>query len=303
MLDHPIRRRAMLGAAIASPMLGLLHGCASPLPVSLATRSTPAAQSLLDDSASAHGIAAFKGLHDMSVSYEGSWRALIERLQPVLIDPGFRGRSEERLLPRDGVIAQAYTGPAGRKFVVRRPSAHALGEVRVWFNGEEALDSERRAAAALVADAYRLILLGPMLLAERNVVLELGGVERVNDVPCDVLRIQLAPGLGHANFDQAAFFIDRQERLLRRLRFSLEGLESTKGTVHEVDMFDHMALHGMRLPTRFAEMRVHPTLLPVRDWRLVGLDVDRGFTAADLAGPELAGAARQPAAALARRAA
>lgn len=303
MHDHRVQRRAVLGAAISSPILGLLHGCASPLPVSLTARSTPAAQALLNESAAAHGFAAFKELQDLSVSYEGSWRALIDKLQPVLIDPGFRGRSEERLLPREGVIAQASSGPSGRKFVVRRPSSHAFGEVRVWFNGEEARDAERRAAAALVADAYRLILLGPMLLAQRNLVLEVGDVERINDVACDVLRIQLAPGLGHANFDQAALFIDRQERLARRVRFSLEGLESTKGTVHEVDMFDHMALHGMRLPTRFAELRVHPTLIPVRDWRLVGLDVNRGYTQADLAGPELAGAARQPAAALARRAA
>jgi hypothetical protein len=298
-----MQRRAVLGVAVASPILGVLQGCASPLPVSLAAGSTPAAQSLLNQSASAHGIAAFKELHDLSVSHDGAWQAVIDRLQPVLIDPGFRGRSEDRLLPREGVIAQASSGPAGRKFVVRRPSAHAFGEVRVWFNGEEARDAERRAAAALVADAYRLVLFGPMLLVERNLVLELGGTERVNGVPCDVLRIQLAPGLGHANVDQAALFIDRQERLARRVRFSLDGLESTKGTVHEVDMFDHMALHGMRLPTRFAEMRVRPVLIPVRDWRLVGLDVNRGFTAADLAGPELGGAARQPATALASRAA
>lgn len=303
MHHHHLRRRALLGAAIACPIPGVLQGCASPLPVSLAASSTPAAQSLLDESARAHGIAAFNALHDLSLSHEGSWGTLIDKLQPVLIDRGFRGRSEDRLLPRDGVIAHASTGPAGRKFVLRRPSAHPYGEVRVWYNGEEASDAERRAAAALVADAYRLTLLGPMFIAQRRLVLELGAPEQVNDVWCDVLRIQLAPGLGHANLDQAALFIDRRERLARRVRFSLEGLESAKGTVHEVDMFDHIALHGMRLPTRFAEMRVHPTLIAVRDWRVVGVDVNRGFTAADLAGPELAGAARPPAAALARRAA
>ncbi len=301
--DSPIARRTVLGVAVASPLLGMLHGCAAPLPVSLTASPTPAGQALLNESAAAHGMAAFKALNDISVAYEGAWRLLIDKLQPVLTDPGFRIKSEERLLPREGVIAQAHSGPAGRKFVVRRPSSHAFSEVRVWYNGEEARDTERRAAAALVADAYRITLLGPMLLAERNLVLELGDIETVNTHSCDVLRIQLAPGLGHTHFDQLALFIDRKQRLVRRIRFSLEGLESTKGTAHQVDLFDHQALHGMHLPTRFAEMRVHPTLLPVRDWRLTGLDVNRGFSAADLAGPELAGTARQPAAALGRRAA
>ncbi|MFZ2649582.1 MAG: hypothetical protein WA210_05695 [Burkholderiaceae bacterium] len=303
MQDFNRRRRAVLGAAITSPLLAALHGCAQPLPVSLTARATPAGQSLLNTSAVAHGLTAYKELSDLSVSYDGVWRALIDKLQPVLVDPSFRGKSEERMLLRDNVIAQAYSGPGGRKFVLRRPSTNVLGEVRVWFNGEEARDSERRAAAALVADAYRLFLLGPMLLAERNLVMELGGVETVNSHSCDVLRIQLAPGLGHSNFDQLALFIDRKERLMRRVRFSLDGLESTKGSAHEVDTFDHLELHGMRLPTRFQEMRVHPTLLPVRDWRLTGVDVNRGFTAQDLEGPELAGAARQAAAALPRRAA
>ncbi len=302
MRETDLQRRAVLGAVLAGPMVGALSACSSPLPVSLTARSSPAATSLLNESAAAHGLAAFKGLSDISYSHDGSWRVLIDKLQPVLVDAGFRGKSEDRLLPREGVMAMASSGPAGRKFVLRRPSSHEFGEVRVWFNGEEARDSERRAAAALVADLYRLILLGPMLLAERNLVLELGDVERVGGLPCDVLRVQLAPGLGHSLFDQAALFIDRQERLLRRLRFSLEGLQSTRGTAHEVDMFDHQALHGMRLPTRFAEQRVQPTLIAVRDWRLTGLDVNRGFSAADLAGPEFGGAARQPAAALPRRA-
>ena len=302
MHDPCPQRRTLLAAGLAAPMLSLLHGCAQPLPVSLTSRPTPAAQSLLNESAQAHGLTAFKAAADVSVAYDGVWRALIDKIQPVLVDPAFRGKSEERMLLRDGVIGQAHTGPGGRKFVARRPAAHAFGEVRVWFNGEEARDTERRAAAALVADAYRLFLFGPMLLVERNLVLELGDVEWVNEHSCDVLRVQLAPGLGHSNVDQLAVYIDRKERLMRRVRFSLEGLESTKGSAAEVETFDHLALHGMRLPTRFFERMVRPMRMPVHDWKLTGLDVNRGFTAADLAGPEFAGAARQAAAPLAARA-
>jgi hypothetical protein len=295
--DHApnVQRRALLGAGLAAPWLAVLHGCAQPLPVSLTTKPTPAAQSLLLESANVHGLAAFKTVTDVNVAYDGVWRALIDKLQPVLVDPQFRGKSEERMLLRDGVIGQAHSGPGGRKFVSRRPAVHPFGEVRVWFNGEEARDPERRAAAALVADGYRLFLFGPMLLVERNLVLELGDVEWVNEHSCDVLRVQLAPGLGHANVDQIALFIDRKERLLRRVRFSMEGLESTKGAAAEVEMFDHQVLHGMRLPTRFYERLVRPVRMPVHDWKLTGLDVNRGYSAADIAGPELAGAARAPA--------
>jgi hypothetical protein len=65
---------------------------------------TPAGQSLLNESAAAHGVAALRALNDLSVSYDGSWRLLIDKLQPVLVDPGFRVKSEERLLPREGVM-------------------------------------------------------------------------------------------------------------------------------------------------------------------------------------------------------
>ena len=294
------RRRSLLGAGLSGSLLAGLAGCAQRLPVSLIAQPTPAGQSLLNESANAHGLAAFKALNDVSVSYDGVWRALIDKLQPVLVDPAFRGKSEERMLIRDGVIGQAHTGPGGRKFVARRPSSHPFGEVRVWYNAEEARDSERRAAASLVADAYRLFLFGPLLLVNRNLVVELGDVEAVNEHSCDVLRVQLAPGLGHANVDQLALFIDRKERLMRRVRFSLEGLESTKGAAGEVEVFDHMTLHGMRLPTRFFERLVRPVRMPVHDWKLTGLDINRGFTPADIAGPELAGSARQAAAALPR---
>lgn len=293
-----LQRRSLLGAGLAAPWLAALHGCAQPLPVSLTAKPTPAAQSLLLESANVHGLAAFKTVTDVNVSYEGVWRALMDKVQPVLVDPQFRIKSEERMLLRDGAIGQAHSGPGGRKFVARRPATHPLGEVRVWFNGEEAKDSERRAAAAMVADEYRLFLFGPMLLVERNLVLELGDVEWVNEHSCDVLRVQLAPGLGHANLDQVALFIDRKERMLRRVRFSMEGLESTKGMAAEVEMFDHQVLHGMRLPTRFYQRFVRPIRTPMHDWKLTGLDVNRGYGAADIAGPEFAGAARVPAQAL-----
>ena len=295
------KRRDVLMAALASPMLLALTGCSSPLPVSLTATTSAAAQSLLNESAAAHGLAAFKKINDVSVSYDGQWRALIGKLEPALVDPNFRGKSEERLLLRDGVIAQAHRGTDGRKQVLRRAVAGSPGEVRVWFDGEEARDSQRRRAAALVADSYALFLFGTMLLVERPLVMELAEIEWVGEHACDVLRVQLAPGLGFSRLDRIAVFIDRKERLLRRVRFPLDELQSAPDAIAEVEMHDHVTLHGVRWPTRFYQRLVRPIRLPLHDWHVTGLDVNRGLAFADVSGVEFVGAARAAAAPLAKR--
>jgi len=294
-------RRFWLRAALATPLAPLLPACSSPLPVSLTATTSSAAQSMLNESAAAHGLASFKKIDDLSVSYDGEWRALIGKLEPALVDPNFRGKSEERLLLREGLVAQSHRGTDGRKQVLRRAVAGSPGEVRVWFDGEEARDPERRRAAALVADSYALFLLGPMLLVDRPLVMELAEVEWVNEHACDVLRVHLAPGLGFSRTDRIALFIDRKERLLRRVRFPLDELQSAPDAIGEVEMHDHMTLHGVRWPTRFYQRLVRPIRLPLHDWHVIGLDVNRGFSAADVSGVEFAGTARAPATPLAKR--
>ncbi len=242
---------------------------------------------------------------DISVSYAGHWRPLVGSLQPVLVDAGFRGGSQERLLLRERLVGQVHAGPDGRKQVAR-PMAHgAQGEVRVWLNGDETRDADRLAAAALVADGYSLFLLGPMLLAQawaadRSLVMEVTGAERITvgerDHDCDVLRARLSPGLGLSDADQLALFIDRGERLMRRVRFTLNGLDATRGAVAEVDVWDHATLHGISWPTRFHERLLRPLPLGVHDWRLTGLDVNRGLVAAEVNGPAFTGKAASPAA-------
>ena len=295
-------RRQLLLASLAIPSLTILPGCAAPLPALLNPGTAPAARALLDESAAAHGLAALAVINDLNLRYVGEWRPLIDKLQPALADQGFRGGSEERLLLREGLVAQAHSGPSGRKQVVRRPgtSAAAQGDVRVWFNGEEARDGDRPRAAAVVIDGYSLFLLGPMLLAqrwsaERSMGLELAGVDYVNEHECDVLRVRLAPGFGFSASEQIALFIDRKERLMRRVRFTLDGLPSTVGAIAEVECFDHVTRHGVRWPTRFYERLLRPLPLPVHDWRLTGLDVNRGLAVADVSGPAFSGKALAPA--------
>jgi hypothetical protein len=305
--SRPIRRRLLL-ASLAAPAL---QGCAGPLPGLHAPDTAAGAKALLAESAGAHGMAAFSDIADVSVSYAGAWHALVEKIQPVLVDSGFRGSSQERLLPRDGILAQAQTGPSGHKQVLRHAAPGGQGDneggIKVWFNGDETHDSERRAAAALVADGYALFLLGPLLLAgawadQRSLTPQLAAPERIvvgdDDHWCDVVRARVTPGIGLSDGDDLAVFIDRDARLMRRVRFTVNGLDSTRGAIAEVDTWDHVLLHGVRWPTRFHERLLRPLLLPVHDWRLTGLDVNRGFGAADIGGVEFAGKAAAPAGAL-----
>jgi hypothetical protein len=302
-----VTRRQLLRASLCLPAIAALPGCAAPLPRFAHPGSSDAALAVLAQSAAAHGLAAFSTLRDVNVRYSGKWRPVVDKLQPALVDAGHRGGSEERILLQDGLVAQAFTGPRGRKQVTRHISPTGQGEVHVWFDGEEAHDVDRRAAAALVADGYSLFLFGPLLLAgpwatARSLSVELQGTAKINldgrRHSCDVVRVRVAPGLGLCDVDDLALFIDREDRLMRCVRFTLDGLESTRGAIAEVQTFDHVTLRGVTWPTRFYERLLRPLPLPVHNWRLTGLDMDRGLMAADVIGPSFTGAALAPAAAI-----
>ena len=295
-----LTRRLLLTGAV----LPLLDGCATPLPPLRATASTPEAQALLATSAAAHGFASLPSVQDVNVRYDGHFRGLVGSLVPVLVDAGFRGRSEERYLPQDRLVAQSYTGPSGHKTVVRRTVPHGEGNVQVWFNGEPSQDLDQRHAAALVADGYSLFLLGPMLLPgpwmdDRSLVLDLGAAQTITiggrDYGCDVLRVRVEPGIGLSSGDDLAVFIDRDERLMRRVRFSMNGLDATQGAVAEVDTWDHTAMGGIRWPTQFHEQLLRPLPIAVHDWRMEGLDLNRGLRPADVQGEALSPQAAAPA--------
>lgn len=313
----PIPRRHVLGLAAATT-LPALGGCAHPLPLAAAEPGTgdAVAERWLRESAERHGHAAYKALNDINVAYAGRWRPLIDRIQPEIVDKPWRAASEERLLPHAGVIAQAHRGPAGRKQVFRRSGTGAqdLGEVLVWYEANEVARAESRAgdslpvrtAAALVADCYQLFLLGPLWLAERAGrgawPLTLGSRIEVEGRECQWVQAWARPGFGLVGLDRVALAIDVADRTTRRMLFTLEGFEGTRGAVAETDTYEHEMRHGVLWPMRSHERVVRPLAgYGVHDWHITGLDVNRGYDEAALRQARFGGAAAAPAQAVSRR--
>jgi len=258
--------------------LGLLSSCAStqictrPL-----TQSEPKAQALVAASQKAHGSANFAKINDLNVRYEGKWAAIGPRFQPVLVDSQFRGGSEERLILAPRVIAQSHTGPGGIKQVLRLPA-----QIAIAYNGTLSNDAETNAAAALVADAYALFLLGPFYFEQSDTVFAMNGASVVDDALCDDVLAVLRPGLGMAEEDRVILSIDQKSKLLRRVRLTLNGLESTRGAEVDVTFRDFKKIGGVLWPTDFDERVRSPFKLHAHHWNLRGLDINRGLNIRDL---------------------
>jgi len=247
------------------------------------------------ESAKAHGLDAWQSIQDISVSYAGEWYGLVSKVQPSLIDADFRQGSQERLILGEApIIAQQHVGPGGNKQVIRP----AVG-VEVFYNGVVTTNAEKKAAAALVADGYRMFLTGPFYFLGGNLHLEMGEPEEVDGRECLTLVAVRRPGHGLSTEDRYLLFIDREDKLLRRIRFSMEGLDSTKGAIAEVDFFEHQKIAGVVWPIRLHERLKKPIPnLPVHDWRLTGLDINRGMQAIEISGAVFNGRALAPAKAL-----
>lgn len=273
-----------------------LSGCASrAIPPAGALEIQADARALLQQSAEAHGLRAFREITDISVAYAGDWYGLVGKIQPTLVDPDFRQKSQERIIIKPApVVAQLHTGPKGSKRVFRTSDATQVHYNEVADTRADVVD-----AAALVADGYRMFLTGPFYFLDGNISLTTVGGESVNGRSCQTLLAIRRPGHGNATEDRYLLFIDSENHYLRRVRFSMEGLESTRGAIAEVDFFDHQRIAGVVWPTRFYERLIKPIPnLPVHDWRLTGLDVNRGLSVADVIGGAFSSKAAAPARAI-----
>lgn len=228
-------------------------------------------------SVEAHGGNLFEGVSDLSVSFAGEWGYLAARMQPVVADRRYRKASEERYLLSEGLIFQHHRGPAGEKKVVRRP-----GLVEVAYDGVVVDDQATRTSSALVADAYLMLSTGPSFFLRDGVELTALPPETLDGKTHEVVVARLRPGFGFSDEDRAQLWIDRDTGLLHRVRFTLEGFESTRGAEVDVTMTAHREIAGYLWPTRFVERIRRPVDVFAHRWSLVGLDIDRGLRQGDL---------------------
>ncbi|MEM9882804.1 MAG: hypothetical protein AAF800_07795 [Planctomycetota bacterium] len=270
-----------------------LYGCINPLPSEVgAGKSDPAAVALLEASAEAHGgDERFARVTRIDVSYDGQWLNNIWRVQPMLVDYDYRQSSEETIAFGDGwpVVAQVHRGPGGVKTVrwpAARPDAETIaGGASVRYDGEWVPDPEERVrveeAAAMVAEAYRMFLTGPFYFTQRR-----GGggagdgltavsaePAKVAGVMCDQVLVELRPGLGTSEADRVLVSIGQDDRLVRRVRFSLDGFRKTRGATADVLLDGFAEVEGLTFPTEFLEVVVHPIRSTVHEWEAVDLSV------------------------------
>lgn len=177
-----------------------------------------------------------------------------------------------------------------------------LGRVAVWYEGRPDEREVIRTASALVADCYQLFLLGPLWLSPRvqgpgaEARLALGDRIEVDGRECQWVQAWLTPGFGLVAGDRVDLAVDVRDRTTRRMRFTLEGFAGTRGAVAETDTFEHERVGGVLWPMRSFERVVRPLAgLPAHDWRITGLDLDRGYGLAAVTGPAFEGAAAAPA--------
>jgi hypothetical protein len=273
----------------------LLAGCAS------FPRATPddryddglSAEQIFDACMAAHGgdIREYPG--DINLSTDGRWYKLIQRIQPIVSDAGFRVISEERYRPRDGLYSVHHEGPLGAKQVVRSGDA-----ITVYYNGAREVEPVKIRATAMTNDAFRMFHFGPGFLKARA-----SSMVRIRDARESgrVYRRLIAtvrPGFGESADDQVVLWIDAESSRLFRVHMTLNGFESTQGAHVDTTFLDYRQVGPYLLPVRFHERVRGPLRIDAHDWHTTGIDLDRGWADKDIAGSTFVGTAAPPATAI-----
>lgn len=286
-----MRSTALLMLALA------LAGCASvrfpPDPPAAAFKDGISGDAIFARTLAAHGgdLRAYPG--DINLSTDGQWFALIQKIQPVVTDSGFRIRSEERYRPRDGLYAVHHTGPEGNKHVVRSRDGLAVS-----YNGVRETDPAKLRATAMTNDAFRMFHFGPSFFLDRATTWN-----RLTDADETGrkyyrLRTTVRPGFGEAAEDEVVLWIDRQTARLFRIHMSLNGFETTQGAHVDTTFLEYRDVAGYLLPVRFHERVRGPLRIDAHTWWTTGIDVDRGWRDEDVSGTAFDGAAAANAAML-----
>ncbi len=227
---------------------------------------------------------------DINLSTDGQWYRLIQRIQPIVSDAGFRVTSEERYRPRDGVYSVHHEGPLGSKQVVRSPAG-----VAVYYNGKRETDPVRIRATAMTNDAFQMFHFGPSFFKTRAAAMVRIADAREQGRNYRRLLATVKPGFGEAAQDQVVLWIDAQTSRLFRVHMTLNGFETTQGAHVDTTFLEYRNVGPFLLPVRFHERVRGPLRIDAHDWHTTGVDLDRGWNAADIEGAAFEGAAARPA--------
>lgn len=270
----------------------LIAGCASfPLTVTKAHfEDGLSAATIFEACMVAHGgdLRAYPG--DINLSTDGHWFGLIQRIQPIVSDAGFRVTSEERYRPIDGTYSVHHEGPLGTKQVVR-----TLDGIAVYYNSVRENDPVKIRATAMTNDAFQMFHFGPSFFKARATAMARIADENENGRSYRRLLATVTPGFGESSQDQVVLWIDAQTSRLFRVHMTLNGFESTQGAHVDTTFLDYRNVGPFLLPVRFHERVRGPLRIDAHDWHTIGIDLDRGWTAKDIAGAQFHGAATRPA--------
>lgn len=238
------------------------------------------AQAIFDRSLAAHGGDLRRHPGDINIATDGRWYRLIQRIQPVVTDTGFRIASEERYRPSDGLYAVRHTGPEGVKHVVRSSTG-----LQVAYNGVATTADETLAATEMTNDAFRMFHFGPSFFLDRTTALQ-----RLSDVTENKRRYHrllatIRPGFGRSAQDDAVLWIDAGTARLYRIHQTLEGFPTTQGAHVDTTFLAYQRAGGYLFPVRFLERVRGPLRIKAHEWRVTGLDLDRGWTREDVVDP------------------
>ena len=225
---------------------------------------------------------------DINLSTEGHWHALVQRLQPVVSDAGFRVTSVERYRPSDGIYVVHNHGPLGDKQVIRTPAG-----VTVYYNGVRETDPLKLSATALTDDAFVMFHFGPSFFKARaSSLVRLSDREEGKQRYYRLLA-ELTPGFGDAAHDQVVLWINADNHLLYRVHFTLSGFPSTQGASVDVTFLAYRKIGRFTLPVKFLERVRNPLHVTAHEWHTTSMDLDRGWQPADVEGAKFTGKAAE----------
>ena len=278
---------------LLAPLLGALFalaGCTSFPTAQPGARFADgmSAQQVFDRSLRIHGdVRDHDG--DINLSTDGRWYSLIQRIQPVVSDAGFRVSSRERYRPADGVYAVRHEGPSGSKHVVRTRDG-----IAVYYNGVREDDAVKLRATAMSNDAFRMFHFGPSFVAARATAISRLADAREGGRTYQRVLATLQPGFGEARTDQVVLWIDADSARLFRVHMTLNGFETTQGAHVDTTFLDYRQVGPYLLPVRFSERVRGPLRIMAHEWHVTDLDLDRGWSLDDVSGEAFTGKAALP---------